>query len=192
MCKYNFGPRDFDNPSFLFLLEDFFNNLFGGTFNYSPYYKSFKLNGSENILDFGCGGGVDSRVLAKQLGDAGSLTCVDLSGYWVKKAEKRLMNYPRVEILQGDIREIDIPDSAFDVINIHNVLHDILPEIRQRITGRLSDLLKPEGRLFIKEHTKQSHGMPVEDIRSLFVNAGLRESDFSEDKSCYSGIYVKA
>ena len=191
MCKYNFGPRDFDNPSFLFLVEDFFNNLFGGKLNYSSYYKSFELDGSESILDFGCGGGVGSRVLAKQLGATGSLTCVDLSGYWVKKAEKRLMNYPKVDILQGDIREIDIPDSSFDVINIHNVLHDILPEIRQDITSRLSDLLKPEGRLFIKEHTKLSHGMPIEEIRVLFKNSGLNESDFSEEKSRYSGIFVK-
>ena len=191
MCKYNFGSRDFDNPSFLFLLEDFLNNLFGGKFNYNSYYGSFGLDGAESILDFGCGGGVGSRVLAKQLGDRGSLTCVDLSGYWVKKAENRLMNYHKVEILQGDIRELAIPDSSFDVINIHNVLHDVVPEIRQGITSRLSDLLKPEGRIFIKERTELSHGMPVEEIRVLFKRSGLIESNFSEDKSCYSGKYIK-
>jgi ubiquinone/menaquinone biosynthesis C-methylase UbiE len=191
MGKYNFTPPDFDSPSFLFLLEDFFNNLFGGQFTYSSYYKSFKLDGSESILDFGCGGGVGSKILAKLLGDTGSLTCVDLSGYWVKKAQKRLMDYPEVKVRQGDIREMDIPDSSFDVITIHHVLHDIVPEIRQGITGRLSDLLKPEGRLFIKEPTKLSHGMPAEEIRSLFVNAGLEEFQFTDDKSSYSGIYVK-
>ncbi|MBN2074495.1 MAG: class I SAM-dependent methyltransferase [Dehalococcoidales bacterium] len=192
MCKYNFGPRDFDNPSFLFLLEDVFNNLFGGKFIYSPYFKSFVLNGSENILDFGCGGGVSSQVLANQLDETGSLTCVDLSDYWVKKAKKRLMRYPKVTIRQGDIREMDIPDSSFDVITIHYVLHDILSEIRQAIASRLSDLLKPDGRLFIKEPTKLSHGIPVEEIRVLFHNSGLKEFGFSEKKSYYSGIYIKA
>lgn len=191
MCKYNYSPRDFDNPTFLFLLEDFFNNLFGGKFIYSPYYKSFELDGSENILDFGCGGGVSSKVLAKQLGETGSLTCVDLSDYWVKKAEKRLIRYPKVNIRQGDIREMDIPDSYFDVITIHYVLHDILPGIRQTIASRLSDLLKPDGRLFIKEPTKLSHGIPVEEIRDLFHSTGLKEFGFSEKKSNYSGIYIK-
>ena len=192
MCKYNFSPRDFDNPSFLFLLEDFFNNLVGGQFIYSKYYKSFELDGSESILDFGCGGGVGSKVLAKQLGETGSLTCVDLSDYWARKAEKRLMSYPKVKIRQGDIRKMDIAESSFDVITIHNVLHDILPEIRQEITSRLSDLLTPVGRLFIKEPTKLSHGIPVEEIRFLFNKTGLIESEFSEYKSCYSGIYIKA
>jgi ubiquinone/menaquinone biosynthesis C-methylase UbiE len=191
MCKYNYGPRNFDNPSFLFLLEDFFNKLFGGKFNYSPYYKSFNLNGTENILDFGCGGGVGSQVLAKQLGETGSLTCVDLSDYWAKKTEKRLMCYPAVEIRQGDIREMNIPDSSFDVITIHYVLHDILPEIRQEITSRLADMLMYDGRLFIKEPIKPSHGMSVEEIRTLFINSGLRESEFSEKKSYYSGKYIK-
>jgi ubiquinone/menaquinone biosynthesis C-methylase UbiE len=192
MCRYNYSPRDFDNPSFLFLLEDFFNNLFGGKFIYFPYFKSFELDGSENILDFGCGGGVSSKVLAKQLDEKGSLTCIDLSDYWVKKAEKRLIRYPGVKIRQGDIREMDIPESSFEVITIHYVLHDILPEIRQEIASRLSDILKPDGRLFIKEPTKLSHGIPVEEIRNLFNFAGLKEFGFSEKKSYYSGIYKKS
>jgi 2-polyprenyl-3-methyl-5-hydroxy-6-metoxy-1,4-benzoquinol methylase len=192
MCKYNYSPRDFDNPSFLFLLEDFFNNLFGGKFIYSPYFKSFELDGSENILDFGCGGGVSSKVLAKQLDEKGSLTGIDLSDYWVKKAAKRLIRYPGVKIRQGDIREMDIQESSFEVITIHYVLHDILPEIRQEIASRLSDLLKPDGRLFIKEPTKLSHGIPVAEIRNLFNFAGLKEFGFSEKKSYYSGIYKKS
>ena len=191
MCKYNFSPRDFDNPSFPFLVEDFFNNIFGGRFIYSPYYKSFELGGSENILDFGCGGGVGSKALTKLLGETGSLTCVDLSGYWVKKAEKRLLNCPEVKVRQGDIREMDIPDSSFDIITIYHVMHDIVPEIRQGTANRLATLLKSEGRLFIREPIKLSHGMPVEEIRSLFINAGLNEFQFTDDKSCYSGVYVK-
>lgn len=191
MCKYNFGPRDFDNPSFLFLLEDFFNNLTGGRFTYAPYYRTFELKGSESVMDFGCGGGIGSRILVKMLDKGGNLTCVDLSGYWLKKAEKRLMKYSNVEYRQGDIREMNIPASSFDVITVHHVLHDILPEIRKGITQKLSDLLKPEGRLFIKEPLKPSHGIPVEEIHFLFTHTGLKESYSGEDKSCYTGTYVK-
>jgi ubiquinone/menaquinone biosynthesis C-methylase UbiE len=191
MEKYNFGPRNFDNPSLFFLLEDFFDNLTRGYFSCARHYRSCQLTGSENILDFGCGGGVGSRILVQQLNESGRLTCIDLSEYWVKKSRKRLKDFPQVEFQQGDIREIGIQNAPFDVITIHYVLHDILPEIRQEITGRLSKLLKPGGCLLIKEPTKVSHGMPVEEIRSLFKNAGLVESGFREDKSYYSGEYMK-
>ena len=73
MRKHKFNPRDFDNPSLFFLVYDFLNNLLGGQFIYSPYYKTFELTGAECILDFGCGGGVGSRILAKYIGDGGSL-----------------------------------------------------------------------------------------------------------------------
>ena len=49
------------------------------------------------MLDFGCGGGVGSRCLAGLLNAGGSLTCVDVSNYWIEKARSRLKKYPSVE-----------------------------------------------------------------------------------------------
>ena len=49
MDKYDIGPRDFDNPSLFFLLEDFVYNLLGIKFIYYQYSKSFEIDGSENI-----------------------------------------------------------------------------------------------------------------------------------------------
>jgi ubiquinone/menaquinone biosynthesis C-methylase UbiE len=191
MKEYKYTQIDFEKPSKMFVFEDVLKNYLGGLILYNKYYRTFGLTGNEKVLDFGCGGGVGSKVLTKLLGETGSLTCVDLSGYWVKKAEKRLLNYPEVKVRQGDIREMDIPDSSFDVITIYHVMHDIVPGIRQETANRLATLLKSEGRLFIREPIKLSHGMPVEEIRSLFINAGLNEFQFTVDKSCYSGVYVK-
>jgi ubiquinone/menaquinone biosynthesis C-methylase UbiE len=191
MKEYKYTQIDFEKPSKMFVFEDVLKNYLGGLILYNKYYRTFGLTGNEKVLDFGCGGGVGSKVLTKLLGETGSLTCVDLSGYWVKKAEKRLLNYPEVKVRQGDIREMDIPDSSFDVITMYHVMHDIVPGIRQETANRLATLLKSEGRLFIREPIKLSHGMPVEEIRSLFINAGLNEFQFTVDKSCYSGVYVK-
>lgn len=191
MKEYKYTQIDFEKPSKMFVFEDVLKNYLGGLILYNKYYRTFGLTGNEKVLDFGCGGGVGSKVLTKLLGETGSLTCVDLSGYWVKKAEKRLLNYPEVKVRQGDIREMDIPDSSFDVITMYHVMHDIVPGIRQETANRLATLLKSEGRLFIREPIKLSHGMPVEEIRSLFINAGLNEFQFTVDKSCYSGLYVK-
>jgi ubiquinone/menaquinone biosynthesis C-methylase UbiE len=143
------------------------------------------------IIGLLSGGGVGSRCLAESLKD-GHLTCVDVSHYWINKARTRLKKYSNVECKAGDIREMDIPNSTFDVISTIHVIHDINPRDRQGTIGALSRKLKPGGILFIKERIEKSHGMPVEEIRASFSSAGLKETEHKETKSEYMGVYHKS
>lgn len=191
MSDYEFKGYDFEHPSILFNLEDKLKGLLGGPLLYNPYFRTFGLKGDEKVLDFGCGGGAGSRCLANLLNENGYLTCVDVSRYWIAKARKRLENYSNVECKSGDIRELDIPDSSFDVISTIHVIHDITPAERQDIVNVLSQKLKTGGLLFIREPIKQSHGMPVNEIRALLADAGLQEIEYKETKSEYTGKYQK-
>ena len=190
MCDHDYKPVDFDNPSFLFRLEDKLKNMVGGPLFYNAYLRDFGLKGDEYVLDFGCGGGAGSRCLANILKD-GHLTCVDLSRYWIEKARKRLDKYVNVECKAGDIRELDIPDSSFDVISSIHVIHDIAPAERQDIIKALSKKLKAGSLFFIREPTKKPHGMTVEEIRTLLSGAGLKEIDCKVNKSEHTGKYQK-
>ena len=192
MSDYDFKEYDFEHPSILFVLEDILKGLIGGPLLYNPYFKTFGLKGSERVLDFGCGGGVGSRYLAKLLNEDGNLTCVDVSNYWIAKARKRLDKYSNVECKSGDIKELNISDSSFDVISAIHVIHDIAPVERQDIVKTLSWKLKASGILFIREPIKKSHGMPVEEIRALLSDAGLEEIEHEETKSEYMGKYQKS
>ena len=191
MSKSDFNSWDFDNPSALFVFEDWLKNLLGERLLYSRYYRTFGLKGDEKVLDFGCGGGIGSRCLSKMLDKDGSVTCVELSSYWMRKAEQRLRTYTNTECIHGDIREIDLPAASYDVVTVFHVLHDIAPEIRQEIVNVLSKLLKPGGRFFINEPVKESHGMPAEEIRALLSGAGLQENEHSETGSAYTARYTK-
>ena len=173
MSDYEFKGYDFEHPSTLFVLEDKLKGLIGGPLLYNPYFKSFGLKGNENVLDFGCGGGAGSRCLANLLSKDGHLRCVDVSCYWIVKARKRLDKYSNVECKSGDIRELDIPDSSFNVISAIHVFRDITLAERQDIIKTLSRKLNAGGLLFIREPVKKSHGMPVEEIRILLSDAGL-------------------
>jgi len=187
-----FKGIDFEHPSFLFSLEDKLKGLLGGPLMYNRYFRTFGLTGNERVLDFGCGGGAGSRCLAKLLSKDGHLTCVDVSRYWIAKARKRLDKYSNVECKSGDIRKLDIPEDSFDVISVFHVLHDIAPEERQSITDRLAKLLNKDGKIFIREPIKESHGMPVQEIRALLSGAGLKELEHKESKSEYTGKYQKS
>jgi ubiquinone/menaquinone biosynthesis C-methylase UbiE len=192
MSDGEFKEHDFEHPSSLFVMEDGLKVLLGGPLFYTPYYRTFGLKGNENVLDFGCGGGVGSRYLANLLGKDGHVTCIDVSKYWIGKARKRLKKYSNVECKAGDIREMDIPDSVFDVISTIHVIHDIHPRDRQGTISALSRKLKPGGFFFIKERIEKSHGMPVEEIRASLSSAGLKEIEHKETKSEYLGKYQKS
>ena len=192
MSGHNFREYDFEHPSILFILEDKLKGLLGGLLLYNPYFRTFGLKGNERVLDFGCGGGAGSRCLVNFLGKGGHLTCVDVSSYWIAKAKKRLDRYSNVECKSGAIRELDIPDCSFDVISVIHVIHDIAPAGRQDIVKTLSQKLKAGNLLFIRERIGKSHGMPVEEMRALLSEAGLKEIEHKETKSEYMGIYQKS
>ena len=191
MSDYEFKQVDFEHPSSLCVLEDALKGLVGGPLLYGPYIKTFGLRGDERVLDFGCGGGAGSRCLASLLNKDGHLTCVDMSAFWIEKARKRLRKYPNVECRAGDVRALDIADSSFDVVSVFHVIHDIAPPERQGTVDVLSRKLKADGRLFIREPIKTSHGMPVDEIRALMSSAGLKEAEHRQPKSEYSGRFEK-
>lgn len=191
MSEYAFKQYDFDHPSIWFRLEDSFKNMLGGSLLYGPYFKTFGLQGHEKMLDFGCGGGAGSRCLAGLLNKAGHLTCIDASWYWISKAKKRLQKFSNVECLNGDIRELNIPDSSFDVVTIIHVIHDISPKEREDVIKVLGRKIRAGGRLFIRERIAKSHGIPVGELRTLLREAGLKEIEYEQSKSQYIGKYYK-
>ena len=173
------------------MLEDMLKGLLGGALLYNSCFMAFGLKGNEMVLDFGCGGGVGSRCLATLLDKGGRVTCVDISHYWIAKARKRLSKYSNVECEAGDIRELDIPDSSFDIISGIHVVHDMAPKDRQDMVKTLSLKLQAGGLLFIREPVK-ARGMPVEEIQTFLSDAGLKEIEHKEAKSEYMGIYQKS
>ena len=142
---------------------------------YHPdYVKKLGLSGYWRVLEFGSGGGCLSYALAKTLSPDGALTCVDISAYWMKKARRRMRDFPAIEFLQGDITRMPVPENHFDAVIIHFVLHDIEPAARIDVVSALARCLRPEGTVFIREPANSWHGMPLSEIRALMQDAGLR------------------
>jgi ubiquinone/menaquinone biosynthesis C-methylase UbiE len=164
---------------------------------YKNYVDTFRLKGDEEVLDFGGGGGGLTRHIAKRLLQGrGQVTCLDTSEAWLDVARKQLRRFPNVIFVCDEISNLADRDPQFDVIAIHIMLHDIDKELRQDIVNALSHTLKNTGTLFVREPTKEKHGMPADEIRELMRNAGLREISFSEEKLAfvgptYSGVFGK-
>jgi ubiquinone/menaquinone biosynthesis C-methylase UbiE len=158
---------------------------------YQKFIEQIGLKGGENVLDFGAGWGDNTFYIAKSLTGNGRVTALDVSEEWQVVAKKRLKNFHNIDFVQSDIRSSSLPNGSFDVIVVSYVLHDIPIKERAKIVKNLAGKLKPTGFIQLREPTKERHGMPVDEIRSLMVKAGLKESNATLGKKEFKARYSK-
>jgi ubiquinone/menaquinone biosynthesis C-methylase UbiE len=190
------GDRvDFERPSWAFLLFDgiLAPRIFASF--YRAYADSIELDGTEAVLEFGCGSGGAGAHLVPRL-PSGSLTCVDISAPMLAIAQKRLARFGNVRFLCGRIEELPLESGSFDAVVIHNALHDVASEERAGAVTALSGLLRVGGRLWLREPTKEPHGLAPDEYRRLMRHAGLRQEKAREYKAFPNGpvfdaVFVK-
>ena len=106
-----------------------------------------------NLLDIGCGAGNYTLKMLSKLRDL-NCTLVDLSLPMLNRAYERVSKETRknVEIIQGDIREVEIKENHFDIILAGAVLHHLRDDHDWEETfEKLFRLLKPGGCLMISD-----------------------------------------
>jgi len=179
-------------PSFLERLDDFLVRYLA-YFNYKDYVNRIKLNGTERVLEIGCGGGNLSRFLARSL-PLGELVCIDISKYWINNAKRRLRNYKNIDFYCGDFLDFN-SDNYFDVIMVHYVLHDIIE--RKKAIDIMTRKLKDKEKIFIREPTRKNHGISSKEIKLLITQSKSLE-EFSKEVGSfplrgkvYEGIFQK-
>lgn len=108
---------------------------------------------ANHVLDLGCGGG---NYTLKMLSKVPNLDCtlIDLSQNMLDKAQERVSEVTtgKVNSIQGDIREIDLPENHFDIILAGAVLHHLREDADwEFVFQKLYDSLKPGGCLMISD-----------------------------------------
>jgi 2-polyprenyl-3-methyl-5-hydroxy-6-metoxy-1,4-benzoquinol methylase len=76
----------------------------------------------KKVLDFGCGSGVLSYVLAHH---GYEVTACDLEFSPLRLVQKKIDFPPAIHFIEGDIRTQNLPDHSFDVIFALDVLEHI-------------------------------------------------------------------
>jgi tRNA (cmo5U34)-methyltransferase len=108
---------------------------------------------AKNLLDIGCGAGNYSLKMLTKIADL-NCTLVDLSEPMLDKAKERVSakTNNKVEIIQGDIREVGLKENSFDIILAGAVLHHLRDDSDWETTfDKLYSLLKPGGCLMISD-----------------------------------------
>ncbi len=95
-------------------------------------------------LEVGAGGGTICEWLAQRVGAAGRVCAVDVDARFLHR-----LSYPQLDIREEDILLTDLPAGWFDLVHTRWTLMHI--PARDRVLGKLIELLKPGGTLFLEE-----------------------------------------
>lgn len=169
--------------------EDWIRTYLAGS-AYKKTFANLELDGTERVLELGCGGGQSARVLLRRL-DRGHLTAIDVDEWWADRARRNLRRYDNVDILLGDVRDLPLEEGSFDLAVVHLVIHDIAKAERRPIIEALAGKLRKGGRLFIKEPTREPHGMPEAELWALLTGSGLQETARVESRSIFMGPLIE-
>ena len=146
--------------------------------------KLVSWKGDERVLDVGCGSGLLLNAAAKRLTDGKAIGVdiwrqEDLAG---NHAQNTLMNAQlegvsdRVEVRDGDVRNLPFDGDSFDVEISLNVLHNISSrQERDKAISEILRVLKPGGQLIIcdfrnvREYARTIRGAGVRDVERRFI-----------------------
>ena len=109
--------------------------------------------GGKNLLDIGCGAG---NYTLKMLSKVANLNCtlVDLSEPMLERAKFRVeaLTQGSIETIQGDIREIPLPEHHYDIILAGAVLHHLRDDNDwEFVFEKLLRSLKPGGSFWVSD-----------------------------------------
>ncbi|HJQ39400.1 MAG TPA: methyltransferase domain-containing protein [Thermoanaerobaculia bacterium] len=119
---------------------------FAGTGN--PFVAGKPASG-ENVVDVGCGAGIDSMIAAKFVAPSGRVVGVDMTPAMVEKAQRNAAEsgISNVDFRQGMAESLPVPNGWADVVISNGVLN-LFPD---KLAGlqEMARVLKPGGRMQI-------------------------------------------
>lgn len=121
---------------------------FAGTGN--PFAMG-RLKPGEEVLDLGCGTGVDTLIAARQVGRTGRVIAVDMTEAMLAKAEAsaRELGLTNIECRRGFAEALPVEDETIDVV-ISNGVINLCPD-KEAVMNEIRRILRPGGRIQIAD-----------------------------------------
>jgi arsenite methyltransferase len=118
-----------------------------------------RIEAGQVVLDLGCGAGTDLLIAAQMVGPEGRAIGIDMTPTMLERARESAteMGLENVELHQGLIESLPVPDESVDVV-ISNGVIDLVPD-KDAVFAEIDRVLRPGGRLQVADviiHTEVS------------------------------------
>jgi ubiquinone/menaquinone biosynthesis C-methylase UbiE len=143
MTKTHIPPLKF---AFLTPIYDLFCSIFGfGAKFRDKIMLHTPLNQGDQVLDFGCGTGVFSRIIKIKEPDA-FVFGIDPDSKALEIAKKKtLQQNLKIDYLIGGAQKIPFSDNKFDLVTSTLVFHHLPTELKKEALKEIKRVLKPGG-----------------------------------------------
>ena len=131
-------------------------------------FSAAKIDKGEQVLDVGCGAGVDAIIAAMMTGPTGHVVGVDIVPEMIETAESNLKmtDQEHVAFQKTSGENLPFPDKTFDIV-ISNGVINLIPD-KERALGEIFRVLKPGGRLSVADQA--ASGAVQKDIKACLAN----------------------
>lgn len=130
------------------------------------------LRPGEQVVDLGCGAGIDALLAARAVGPDGHVVGVDLLPTMIDRArgfatESGLGN---VEFVHAPIEDLPLDDGSVDVIISNGAIN--LTARKSRVLAEAFRVLRPGGRMTVADLTIREEELPAEILTHPSAWAG--------------------
>lgn len=109
------------------------------------------INESDDVLDVGCGAGVDTLFSAMMTGASGKVVGIDLTPAMLQRAKKNLSmtDLKNVRFEEGSVENLPFADEDFDAVTSNGALN-LVPD-KAKAFEEIYRVLKAGGRLMVAD-----------------------------------------
>ena len=139
------------------------------------------LVSGETVLDLGSGAGIDLMLAAQKVGPEGRVIGLDMTDEMIRRARANVeaAGLTNVEVVQGLIEDIPLPDASVDVI-ISNCVINLSPD-KPRVFAEMARVLRPGGRIRVSDMVAEDlpeWARRIADLYASCISGAISETEY--------------
>ncbi len=131
-----------------------------------------ELQPGEDVVDLGCGSGIDTLLAATAVAPDGRAIGIDMLDAMVERARRFAAeaDLSNAEFLTGEMEAIPLPDGSVDVAMSNGAIN--LAARKSRVLAEAFRVTRPGGRLVVSDFTIREEELPSEVLTHPSAWAG--------------------